>query len=49
VRLWVNGTLTEDFHTSDMVHKIPRCIEWVISIHTLEPGDVLATRTNHAG
>jgi 2-keto-4-pentenoate hydratase/2-oxohepta-3-ene-1,7-dioic acid hydratase in catechol pathway len=32
-----------------MAHKIPRCIEWVSSIHTLEPGDILATGTNHRG
>jgi hypothetical protein len=32
-----------------MAHKIPRCIEWVSSIHSLEPGDVLATGTNHRG
>jgi hypothetical protein len=32
-----------------MAHKIPRCIEWVTSIHTLEPGDILATGTNHRG
>jgi 2-keto-4-pentenoate hydratase/2-oxohepta-3-ene-1,7-dioic acid hydratase in catechol pathway len=49
VRLWVNGTLKQNFNTSDMAHKIPRCIEWVTSIHTLEPGDVLATGTNHRG
>lgn len=49
VRLWVNGTLKQDFNTSDMAHKIPRCIEWVSSIHALEPGDVLATGTNHRG
>src|SRR5438309_4605759 len=49
VRLWVNGTLKQRFNTSDMAHKIPRCIEWVSSIHTLEPGDVLATGTNHRG
>jgi 2-keto-4-pentenoate hydratase/2-oxohepta-3-ene-1,7-dioic acid hydratase in catechol pathway len=49
IRLWVNGTLKQDFNTSDMAHKIPRCIEWVSSIHTLEPGDVLATGTNHGG
>jgi hypothetical protein len=36
-------------NTSDMAHKIPRCIEWVTSIHTLEPGDILATGTNHRG
>ena len=49
IKLWVNGTLMQDFNTDDMAHKIPRCIEWVTSIHTLEPGDVLATGTNHRG
>jgi 2-keto-4-pentenoate hydratase/2-oxohepta-3-ene-1,7-dioic acid hydratase in catechol pathway len=49
VRLWVNGTLMQNYSTSDMAHKIPRCIEWVSSIHALEPGDVLATGTNHRG
>ena len=49
IRLWVNGTLKQNFNTSDMAHKIPRCLEWVTSIHTLEPGDVLATGTNHRG
>jgi hypothetical protein len=45
----VNGEVKQNFNTSDMAHKIPRCIEWVTSIHTLEPGDVLATGTNHRG
>ena len=49
VRLWVNGAVKQDFNTSDMAHKIPRCIEWVSSIHALEPGDVVATGTNHRG
>lgn len=49
VRLWNNGTLMQNYNTSDMAHKIPRCIEWVSSIHTLEPGDVLALGTNHRG
>jgi 2-keto-4-pentenoate hydratase/2-oxohepta-3-ene-1,7-dioic acid hydratase in catechol pathway len=49
VRLWVNGALKQNFNTSDMAHKIARCIEWMSSIHTLEPGDVLATGTNHRG
>jgi 2-keto-4-pentenoate hydratase/2-oxohepta-3-ene-1,7-dioic acid hydratase in catechol pathway len=49
IRLWVNGELKQNFNTDDMAHKIPRCIEWVTSIHTLEPGDVLATGTNHRG
>ena len=49
IRLWVNGVVKQDFNTSDMAHKIPRLVEWVSSIHTLEPGDVLATGTNHRG
>ena len=49
VRLWVNGELKQNYNTSDMAHKIPRCIEWVTSIHPLEPGDVIATGTNHRG
>ncbi|MSO76088.1 MAG: FAA hydrolase family protein [Alphaproteobacteria bacterium] len=49
VRLWVNGELKQNFNTSDMAHQIPRCIEWATSIHTLEPGDILATGTNHRG
>jgi 2-keto-4-pentenoate hydratase/2-oxohepta-3-ene-1,7-dioic acid hydratase in catechol pathway len=49
IRLWNNGELRQDFNTSDMAHDIRRCIEWVTSIHTLEPGDILATGTNHRG
>ncbi|MBS0643897.1 MAG: fumarylacetoacetate hydrolase family protein [Proteobacteria bacterium] len=49
VKLWVNGELKQDFNTDDMAHNIARCIEWVSSIHTLEPGDILATGTNHRG
>jgi 2-keto-4-pentenoate hydratase/2-oxohepta-3-ene-1,7-dioic acid hydratase in catechol pathway len=49
IKLWVNGTLKQDFNTNDMAHNIPRCIEWATSIHTLEPGDILATGTNHRG
>lgn len=49
VKLWVNGEIKQDFNTDDMAHKIPRCIEWASSIHTLLPGDILATGTNHRG
>lgn len=49
VKLWVNGKLMQDFNTSDMAHKIPRCIAWASSLHTLMPGDILATGTNHRG
>jgi 2-keto-4-pentenoate hydratase/2-oxohepta-3-ene-1,7-dioic acid hydratase in catechol pathway len=49
VRLWNNGVLMQNYNTSDMAHKIPRCIEWITSIHTLEPGDIIALGTNHRG
>jgi 2-keto-4-pentenoate hydratase/2-oxohepta-3-ene-1,7-dioic acid hydratase in catechol pathway len=49
IRLWNNGILMQDFSTGDMAHNIPRCIEFVSAIHTLHPGDVLATGTNHRG
>jgi 2-keto-4-pentenoate hydratase/2-oxohepta-3-ene-1,7-dioic acid hydratase in catechol pathway len=49
IKLWVNGELKQDFNSDDMAHKIPRIIEWVTSIHTLEPGDIVATGTNHGG
>ncbi|HEY7062626.1 MAG TPA: fumarylacetoacetate hydrolase family protein [Chloroflexota bacterium] len=49
VRLWNNGELKQNYNTSDMAHKIPRCIEWVTSIHPMDAGDVLALGTNHRG
>lgn len=49
IKLWVNGEIKQDFNTDDMAHNIPRCIEWVSSIHSLEPGDILASGTNHGG
>ncbi|HZR61229.1 MAG TPA: fumarylacetoacetate hydrolase family protein [Xanthobacteraceae bacterium] len=49
IRLTNNGVTYQNFNTDDMAHKIPRCIEWVSSIHALEPGDILATGTNHRG
>ena len=48
-KLWVNGDLRQDFSTDQMAHKIPTCIEMVSSITTLNPGDVVATGTNHQG
>lgn len=49
VKLWVNGDLKQNYNTDDMAHKIPRTISWISSIHPLEPGDVIATGTNHRG
>ncbi len=44
-----NGVVMQNFNTDDMGHKIPRCVEFISSIHTLHPGDILATGTNHRG
>jgi 2-keto-4-pentenoate hydratase/2-oxohepta-3-ene-1,7-dioic acid hydratase in catechol pathway len=49
VRLWNNGDLMQDFNTDDMGNDIPRCIEFITSVHPLEAGDLLATGTNHRG
>lgn len=49
VKLWVNGELKQNFNTNDMAHKIPRCVEWVSHCHSLDPGDIIATGTNHRG
>jgi 2-keto-4-pentenoate hydratase/2-oxohepta-3-ene-1,7-dioic acid hydratase in catechol pathway len=49
IRLTINGETRQAFNTSDMAHRIPRCIAWLSSIHTLEPGDIVATGTNHRG
>jgi 2-keto-4-pentenoate hydratase/2-oxohepta-3-ene-1,7-dioic acid hydratase in catechol pathway len=49
ITLSVNGAVKQKFNSDDMAHKVARCISWVSSIHTLEPGDILATGTNHRG
>ena len=49
IKLWVNGNLKQDFNTDDMAHSITRCIEWISHVHALEPGDIIATGTNHGG
>ncbi|MDA1311587.1 MAG: fumarylacetoacetate hydrolase family protein [Proteobacteria bacterium] len=49
VKLWVNGEIKQDFNTSDMAHKLPEVVAWLSSIHALEPGDLVATGTNHRG
>lgn len=49
IQLFNNGELRQNFNTDDMAHQIARSIEFITSIHTLEPGDILATGTNHRG
>lgn len=49
IRLWNNGELMQNFNTDDMAHRIAKCIAWLSAIHTLLPGDIVATGTNHRG
>ena len=49
VKLTVNGDVKQDFNTNDMAHKLPELVSWLSSIHALEPGDLVATGTNHRG
>jgi 2-keto-4-pentenoate hydratase/2-oxohepta-3-ene-1,7-dioic acid hydratase in catechol pathway len=49
IQSWSNGDLKQNFNTNDMAHKIPRVVEWVTAVHALDPGDVIATGTNHRG
>jgi 2-keto-4-pentenoate hydratase/2-oxohepta-3-ene-1,7-dioic acid hydratase in catechol pathway len=49
VRLWNSGSLMQDFNTSDMAYSIAESIAFISSVHPLEPGDVIATGTNHGG
>ncbi|KAJ8517206.1 hypothetical protein ONZ45_g5582 [Pleurotus djamor] len=43
--LRINGQVKQDGNTSDMIFQIPRLIEHITSIMTLEPGDVVLTGT----
>ena len=45
---WDEGSM-QNFNTDDMGHKIGKCIAWLSTIHTLLPGDIVATGTNHRG
>jgi 2-keto-4-pentenoate hydratase/2-oxohepta-3-ene-1,7-dioic acid hydratase in catechol pathway len=49
VRLTNNGIVRQNYNTSDMAHKIARCVEFVSSIHPLVPGDLIPAGTNHRG
>jgi 5-oxopent-3-ene-1,2,5-tricarboxylate decarboxylase/2-hydroxyhepta-2,4-diene-1,7-dioate isomerase len=45
LRTWVNGRVTQQGHTSNMVNDIPSLIEYLSSFMTLQPGDVILTGT----
>ena len=45
LRTLVNGTVTQQGNTSDMISDIPALIEYLSSFMTLAPGDVILTGT----
>ncbi len=45
LRTWVNGRLTQQGSTAQMVNDIPALIEYLSSFMTLQPGDVILTGT----
>ncbi|PKB68527.1 MAG: hypothetical protein BZY82_00645 [SAR202 cluster bacterium Io17-Chloro-G3] len=49
VKLWVNGELRQNYTTADMGRDIPDTFEWVTTIASLTPGDIIACGTNHQG
>lgn len=45
IRCWVNGTLRQNGHTAQMIHRIPEIIAHISSIFTLMEGDIILTGT----
>ena len=45
MRTHLNGDLVQDGSTKDMVFDIPHLVEYVSSVMTLLPGDVILTGT----
>ncbi|MBO0843011.1 MAG: fumarylacetoacetate hydrolase family protein [Nocardioides sp.] len=45
IQTFLNGDVTQDGSTKDMVHDIPRLIAHISSVQTLLPGDVILTGT----
>jgi 5-oxopent-3-ene-1,2,5-tricarboxylate decarboxylase/2-hydroxyhepta-2,4-diene-1,7-dioate isomerase len=45
LRTLVNGQVTQQGHTSNMIHSVAELIEYLSSFMTLQPGDVILTGT----
>ncbi|MFB7866752.1 fumarylacetoacetate hydrolase family protein [Streptomyces sp. NPDC056069] len=45
LKLWVNGELKQDGHTSDQIFKVAEVVRYVSRFMTLYPGDVINTGT----
>jgi 5-oxopent-3-ene-1,2,5-tricarboxylate decarboxylase/2-hydroxyhepta-2,4-diene-1,7-dioate isomerase len=45
LRTWINGKMTQEGNTRDMIFDIPHLIEYFSSFMTLSPGDMILTGT----
>lgn len=45
VKLWVNGEIKQDGHTSDQIFPVGEVVRYVSQFMTLHPGDVIVTGT----
>lgn len=45
IQLEINGETMQDSNTSELIFKIPELLEFLSSVFTLEPGDVVSTGT----
>jgi 2-keto-4-pentenoate hydratase/2-oxohepta-3-ene-1,7-dioic acid hydratase in catechol pathway len=45
LRTWVNGDLRQDASTDDMIFSCWEQVEYLSTVFTLEPGDVISTGT----
>jgi 2-keto-4-pentenoate hydratase/2-oxohepta-3-ene-1,7-dioic acid hydratase in catechol pathway len=45
ISLTLNGEVMQNSNTSQMIFQVPRLIEFLSSVFTLEPGDIIATGT----
>lgn len=42
IKLWVNGVLRQDFHTSDYIHNDEEVVSYLSQYFTLYPGDIIS-------
>jgi len=45
ISLTLNGETMQDSNTAQLIFKIPQLIEFLSSVFTLEPGDIVSTGT----
>lgn len=45
IRTRINGRTMQSSNTSDLIFSVPRLVQFISSVMTLEPGDVIATGT----